>query len=635
VKARFPLHSACCLGTALVLSGAGAQPLTTAPVSAVADLAQAEALIEALVQRGLLPRARADVLKREAQQRAGVLPAVAARGAAPAAPASAVAARAAQAAPPPAVAASESAPAPETTVQVAAAPVAAASPAAAAATAAPPSAEPGVQRVPYVPQPVREQLRAQLREDLLAVARREQWGAPAVAGAALPAAATAPGSWAQRVTVSGDVRLRWQGDRADNNNLPADEYVAAALAGGTTRAADFAAANALGTALGAPQADRERLRLRARLSVDARVSDNVSAGVRLATGSATDRVSTNQTLGQNANRYTFLLDRAFLRWDPVPWFSIQGGRIANPFLASEAQFSENLNFEGVATLLRWPAAGGRSFEPYLVAGWFPIREDGPAAAGRSLVGVQGGLSFEAARLRLRVALAGYQYRELEARIDPDYTLSAGAGPSYGQYEYGAALRQRGNTLVLTNNPLERSGQGPSAFTFGPDRWRWGLASKFRPIALTVAAESRHFAPQTLALSFEAIQNTAYDRAEIQARTGVALSDGSDKALAVRAVLGEPSPRQRGQWQASLAWRRVGSDAVLDAFTDSDLRGGGTNVVGWSLGGQYALDRDLVLGLRWLSGRSLDGMTGQPAAAGRSGRSQYSLDAVQVDLGARF
>jgi hypothetical protein len=600
---------------------ADAQTLTAAPVTAVSDLAQAEALIEALVQRGLLPRARADVLRREAQQRAGVSPAAAAALATVAAAAPATVTAAAPAAPKPAPA---PAAAPD---RVAAAPV--------PPPEAPPPAEPAVQRVPYVPQPVREQLRAQLREDLLAVARREQWGAPADAGATLAAGGVGPGAWAQRVTVEGDVRLRWQGDRADDNNLAADEYVAAALAGGSTRAADFAAANALGTALGAPQADRERLRVRARLAVNARVSDRVNAGVRLATGSATDRVSTNQTLGQNANRYTFLLDRAFVRWDPQPWLSVQGGRIANPFLASEAQFSENLNFEGVSALLRWPAAGGRTFEPYVVAGYFPIREDGPAAAGRRLLGVQGGLNFELARLRLRVALAAYEYSAMEARIDPDYTLSAGAGASYGQFDYGAALRQRGNTLVLTNNPLERSGQGPSAFVFGPDRWRWGLASKFRPVALTVAAESRHFAPYSLAVSAEVIANTEYDRREIQARTGVALTDGSDKAVALRAVFGDLALRQRGDWQASVAWRRVGSDAVLDAFTDSDLRGGGTNVVGWSLGAQYAVDRDLVLGLRWLTGRSLDSMTAQPATAGRSGRAQYSLDSVQVDLGARF
>jgi hypothetical protein len=607
------------LGGALLCGPVLAQGPLPANVASVTELAQAEALIEALVQRGLLPRARADVLKREAQQRAGVVPMVAGARAAPAAAAVAAA---------PAVPAVPAAPA----VQTAAAPEPAAQ-VAAAAPAVRPAPEPGVQRVPYVPQPVREQLRQQLREDLLAVARREQWGAPAVPGATLAAGGVGPGAWAQRVTVEGDVRLRWQGDRADDTNLAADEYVAAALASGRTRAADFAAANAVNTALGTPQADRERWRVRARLGVNARIADSVQAGLRLATGSATDRVSVNQTLGQNANRYTFLLDRAFLRWDPAPWLSLQGGRTANPFFATEAQFSENLSFEGVSTLLRWPAAGGRTFEPWLVAGYFPIRENGPAAAGRSLVGVQAGLNFEATRWRLRVGLARYQYRALEGRIDADYSLSAGAGPSYGQHEYGAALRQRGNTLVLTNNPLERSGQGPSAFVFGPDRWRWGLASKFTPLALTLAAESRHFAPYSLAISAEAVQNHAYDRAEIRARTGVELTDGSDKAVSVRAVFGDLALRQRWDWQASLAWRRVGSDAVLDAFTDGDLRGGGTNVVGWSLGGQLAIDRDLVLGLRYLSGRQLDSMT--PLLAPSASPTKYGLDTIQVDLGARF
>ena len=626
------------LAAAATAPSASAQgtAITLPPVGAVAELAQAEALIEALVQRGLLTRARAEVLKREAQQRAGIVPQVAAT---PPAPAHRVA-KASTVPPTVAPATAAPAPAPSPTVAVAAAaPTPAPSPAPSPAPAPTVVAEapaPAVQRVPYVPQPVREQLRAQLREDLLAVARNEQWGAPANAATANASGGVGPGAWAQRVTVEGDMRLRWQQDHAADANLAATDYVLAATSG-VTRAADFASANAAGSALGNTQADRERWRIRARLAVNARIADNVTAGLRLATGSATDRVSTNQTLGQNANRYTFLLDRAFLRWDPAPWLSFQGGRIANPFLATEAQFSENLNFEGVSTLWRWPAAGGRTFEPWLVAGYFPIREDNPAAAAsRSLVAVQGGMTFDLPRVRMRLGLARYQYRNLEGRIDADYSLATGAGPSYGQHEYGAALRQRGNTLVLTNNPLERSGQGPggTTFTFTPDRWRWGLASRFTPVALTAAAEFSHFAPLTLAVSAEAIQNTAYDRAEILARTGVRLSDGSDKGLSVRALFGHSALRQKGHWQANIAWRKVGSDAVLDAFTDGDLRGGGSNVVGWSLGGQYALERDLVLGLRWLSGRQIDSMSGQ--ATGRDGqRPGYALDSIQVDLGARF
>eukprot|EP01035_Chromulina_nebulosa_P055885 gene55886-76605_t len=41
--------------------------------------------------------------------------------------------------------------------------------------------------------------------------------------------------------------------------------------------------------------------------------ENWSGGVRLTTGSATDPLSSNQTLGTYNNRYTVLLDRAYIR----------------------------------------------------------------------------------------------------------------------------------------------------------------------------------------------------------------------------------------------------------------------------------------------------------------------------------
>ena len=45
--------------------------------------------------------------------------------------------------------------------------------------------------------------------------------------------------------------------------------------------------------------------------------------------------------------------------------------------------------------------------------------------------------------------------------------------------------------------------------------------------------------------------------------------------------------------------------VLDAFTDSDMGLGGTNLKGYLLGAQYGLDRNTVLNLRWLSADSID------------------------------
>ncbi len=676
------------LAAVVVLLALGARAQGVTPPELVPDeLRQAESLIAALAQRGMLPRARADEMLREGRLRAGLPPPATGRAAAlfprgeaatrealraqiraevtaevraevrdevlssaralmakassgaplaraqpspmlqPLGPAASV-----PAAPTPtamaanAVAATQG-PAPTLspmpaqaqapTTAPAVAPTPAASP---APTPAPVTAANNVVRVPYVPKPVRDAIRNEIKEEIIAQARAEQWGAPAAGGA------TAAAEWTDRLKIEGDLRVRHQRDAYGKDNPAPEDFLLASL-NGSTRAADLAAGTAAGLPLANTEDDRSRLRLRARLAFSAKISDSVSAGLRLATGSASDRVSTNQTLGQNGNRYQFLLDRAFIRMEPLNGLSVSAGRIPNPWFATDLQWSENLNFEGIAGTWRWPAVGARTIEPFITAGWFPLRESAPPRSGRSLTGAQAGVQWEGGRTRLRVGLAQYTYHHLEGRVDGDYDATLGAGRSYGQFEYEAGLRQRGNTLFLTNNQAEAT-RFASGVT--PDLFRWGLASKFAPRALTVAAELSHFAPVVVLLSGEVVKNAAFDRAEILARTGLQVSDGSDAGFSLRATVGAAEVRERGQWQAQVAYRKVGSDAVLDAFTDGDLGLGGTNLSGFSAGFVYGVDRNVNLGVRYLSAKQLDSMAVQPV-----GKNKYAIDSLQVDLNARF
>ncbi len=518
------------------------------------------ALIEALVQAGVLTREKADTLIADARKRADAAVAQAAKPA-----------------------------------------------------AEPPKPEPPVVRVPYVPQVVRDQIRNELREEVLARARLERWGVP-----------NATAEWTDRIAIEGDLRVRAQGDRPAGDNPSPQDLLAASL-GGTTRVVDRAA----GTAAGLPTAntleDRDRLRLRARLGINAKVNDEVTVAFRLATGSATDRVSTNQTLGQNFNRYQFLLDRAYLKYDPAEWLSLSAGRLPNPWFSTDLVWSDNLSFDGLAAGFKLPGRANDTLQPFATLGWFPIREQSPPRRGRTLVGAQIGAQWEWSPLtRIRFGLAQYRYAGFEGRIDPDYDAVGGAGRSYGQYEYEAGLRQRGNTLFLTNNPLEIQ----AGLT--PDKARWGLAARFRPVALTVAAEFSHFAPFVVGFSGEVVRNTDYGRQDIIERTGVYLDDARVFGVAARLTLGAQQVRNAKEWQVSLGYRWLGSDAVPDAFVDSDLAGGGTNVRGITLGATYGLARDTQLALRYLSGRTISSPTVQPELKDR-----YKLDAMQVDMNVRF
>jgi hypothetical protein len=484
---------------------------------------------------------------------------------------------------------------------------------AAQVAAAAPEPEKPVVRVPYIPQVVRDQIRSEIKEEVLAQAKIERWGVP-----------NATAEWTDRVTISGDLRVRSQVDRAGTGNPSPRDYLAASLAG-TTRAADFAAGNAAGLPSASTQDDQNRLRLLARLAINARVSDNVSAGLRLATGSLTDRVSNRQTLGQNFNRYQFLIDRAFIKVDATPWASVSAGRFANPWFSTDMMWSDNLNFDGVSAQFKMPEDPSATWRPFATLGYFPVRAAVGAVRSRAILGAQVGAQWEPSeRTRVKFGLAQYSYNNFEGQIDPAYDAITGPERGYGQYQYEAGLRQRGNTLFLTNNSLE------IAAGLTPDKALWGLASKFRPLALTAAVEFLHFSPYVIGLSGELVRNTAFDKREILARTGLQVDDARAWGVGVRGTIGAQQVRYAGDWQFSLGYRWLGSDAVPDAFVDSDLGGGGTNVRGVTAGVLYGIARDTQLGLRVLSGRTISSPTVQPAL-----KNSHAVTSVQVDLNVSF
>ena len=103
-------------------------------------------------------------------------------------------------------------------------------------------------------------------------------------------------------------------------------------------------------------------------------------------------------------------------------------------------------------------------------------------------------------------------------------------------------------------------------------------------------------------------------------------------MSVVPMVGMPSVRLADDWQVFASYKYIGSDALIDGFTDSDFGLGGTNLKGFVLGGSYGLYRDTAVGLRWYSARNIQGMTYDPAViAGQ----RYEVDTVMVDMNVRF
>ncbi len=558
---------------ALVLAGllaalpAAAQTAEAQALALTQLRATTLALIDALVNQGLLSRERADAILKQAQS-AGESAAVAA------------------AAPKPAT-----------------------------------NAEPAkILRIPYVPESLRQQMRDEIKTEVLAQAKGERWGQADV----LP-------DWLSRIKVGGDLRVRAQSDFFSDTNLPPEIYRA--------QTASPAWAPDLSNSLN----DRQRLTLRARLEVDAKLSDQVQAGLRISSGGTAGPTSTSQTLGNNFNRYALGLDRAWLHWRPPVGFnglSADFGRMPNPFFSSDLAWADDLAFDGVATKLSHAFTPQRSL--FATLGVFPLEEFATSQRDKWLIGGQlGGEIDLAPDVHFKLGLAAYDFRHVEGQREANPAPSgprAGTLP-YFNSQYPSSLRLKGNTLINLNDPTS---------TAAPT---WGLAAKFRPINLTAGLTLENFAATRVALNFDWIKNTGFDLADIQRRAGVPLSSQGDQANAVlskttalqgRVQVGKAQLNRAGDWNAFTAYRYVERDAWVDGFTDTTWHLGGTNYKGWSLGGNYALDRRFWLGARWTSTRNLDdgvrylAVPGDATSlSGNLSSAPLRIEVFQVDLNARF
>lgn len=462
-------------------------------------------------------------------------------------------------------------------------------------------------RIPYVSEATKKELREQVKREVLAQAKKERWGD----SGAYP-------SWLNHVQLHGDFRLREEATvLANGNTAPGTGYTN----GDLTRAPDIAT-NKGSLGQGVPNfntdEDANRMRLRARLAVDATVSEDVSAAMRFSTGNTTDRTSTNQTLGQSFNKYAVVWDQAYLTFRPLgPVAEFRGGRMPNPFFSTDLVWADDLGFEGVSVSGKQVFDG--TSEAFATAGYFPLSEFKPGTSrSRAVVGVQAGAAMKlgnAGQLKFGMALYDYQNVAGESETLNDYNTRSDYAT---RYEYGVGFRQRGNTLFAVNAPGDTGARV------------YGLASDFRVLNLTAVLDLPTLAGLPLTITADALTNLAFNRQAMSNRTGMTLTDGKDSGYMAKIALGHHAVKRKGDWNASLAYRHLGSDATLDAFTNSDFGLGGTNNQGFIVGGNYAIFDNTVLSARWMSSNQIDSY-----APGSNPPTKLSVDTLQFDLAVRF
>ena len=236
---------------------------------------------------------------------------------------------------------------------------------AAAAPAPPAAAElppvpPKTLRIPYVPEIVKNQIRDEVKKEVIQQAKTENWAQPD----AVP-------EWTKRIKLSGDLRSRLENDLFSSGNSDQIIDYQSFNANGPT---DI---NALTNDGGIPilnttQDRLNRLSLRARLGVNAVISDGVLMGLRLASGGDNGPVSTTQLLGGGFGKKDFWLDQAYLTLEPSHWFAFTTGRMPNPFFHSDLVYDPDLNFDGAVASVDTKEHDSDGLDFFVSDGLFPL-----------------------------------------------------------------------------------------------------------------------------------------------------------------------------------------------------------------------------------------------------------------------
>lgn len=493
--------------------------------------------------------------------------------------------------------------------------------------------------VTYIPEPVKAQIKEDIKMQLLAESR----GGTIKLGpmAMLP-------EWVTRIRPSVDFRFRYEGDYFPEGN---DATGAFPNFNAINTGAPY---NVTGNEF-APQynvdQDRNRFRIRVRMGAEMDLTKDVTMGVRVATGENNSPVTTNQTVGLanqgqggNFSKYAIWLDRAFVRYeigeDPNKNVAFLVGRFDNPFFYTNLIWDDDLGFDGVALQARYEVFD--NVTPFFTAGAFPVfntdfnfSSNQPAkfpSYDKYLFGGQLGVDWTPTKdWKVKVATSYYYFYNIEGKLSSPYTPQS-ANDASDTDNSRPSFAQKGNTYFPIRNIVPDASNDYGAI----NQWQYyGLATKFQEVAVTGRVDYNGFEPVQLSLIGEFVQNLAFNKSDINAiavNNRGALDDdlsdsigefeGSPTAWLVDFRVGTPALAKAWDWGVTVGYRWIGSDAVVDGFNDSDFGLGGTNMQGFTVGGTVALSPNIWLGLRWMGSDSLAGPT-------------FKANIIQFDFHSKF
>lgn len=277
--------------------------------------------------------------------------------------------------------------------------------------------------------------------------------------------------------------------------------------------------------------DTHRQRIRFRFGAEGNVAENLKANFRIATGSLTDPVSTNQSFDTFFNKKTLILDLANLEYTPeipgISTVSLIGGIMESPlWTATPMVWDGDLSWDGAAVKLTQEVGAAMLFSNN---GVFSLDTDETEPA--ALWVTQFGASVK-------------PFAESESELMKNLKVTGAV--AYHDYMNVSNFAKAGTDPITT-----QSDNTSGATDFNQVNPTIELASQMGGVPFSLFGDWVH--------------NTT---ASTTGNDGFALGVKLGKAAV-------PWSLTKG-WEAGYMFERLERDAVFDEFADSDFGGGGTN-----------------------------------------------------------
>jgi hypothetical protein len=476
--------------------------------------------------------------------------------------------------------------------------------------------------IPPVPAPRSQAVPDAVRDELFEEVHQEVQAQSRAEGRANRA--TVP-AWVQRLTFSGDVRLRYL-----RNDFASDNGASSVTATGAPppQLPPLLAANVVSSWYQLPAGSfntifdsHDRLQIRARINVESALDDQLTGGIRLVSTAGNDAtasaVSYDVELGRYARPYSLGVSLAYLQWKPTRSLQLTAGRMLNPYFRSDLIFAPEWSLDGLAVgyspslAVDW----ARGLGLFLNGGAHPLQtsQSGPfnTASGQWLLAAQSGLSWTGTdESRARIALAYYDFAGIQGKPDPanpaNNTLNDASAPGF---------RQFGNTMFDIHYQVVNNLSTSIAPLFG-------YAAQYRLMNLGADYEFARFDPVRLAVQLDWVRNVGFNATQIRQRLGLAVNtlpfingpngaqiSNVDRARTngylVNFRLGASALRHYGDWQMLAGIRYLQRDAVPDAFTSPDYRLGGTDNQAVFVGMNLGISAATSVAMRYIAARSID------------------------------